>query len=76
MAEHSILGPRFVRRRAAFALIMVILLPCLCAAWLNGWQLFSFPLGTFLVWLGVPVGLIAVAMIVPRVEEDEEVLDP
>lgn len=77
MAEHSILGPRYVQWRAFIALIAVILVPCLLAAWLSGWTFFSFPLGTFLVWLGVPFGLVAVAMMIPSIQEDdEEALDP
>ena len=79
MAENSLLGPRYVHWRVVCALVAVILLPSVCAAWLNGWTFFSFPLGTFLVWIGVPLGLIAVAMMIPRIQEEEaeeEALDP
>lgn len=76
MAEYPIFGQRHVQWRMVFAVVAMILLPSVFATWLNGWHFFSFPLGTFLVWFGVPLGLIAVAMIVSRTTNDEEAMDP
>ena len=75
MAEHSIQRPRYAHRRTVVALIALIVLPSICAAWLNGWSFFSFPLGTFLIWLGVPFGLVAAVLMIP-LAEDEEATDP
>jgi len=75
MAENSKLGPRYPQWRFVIAVVALIVLLSVCAAWLNGWSYFAFPLGTFLVWFGVPVGLVAIAMMVPGAE-DEEALDP
>ena len=71
MAEHTTLKPRDAHWRLVLALIAVVLLPSLCAAWFNGWSFFSFPFGTFLIWLGVPLGLIALAMMIPSDGDDE-----
>jgi len=71
MGKSTILEPRKLQWRMVIVLVALIVLPCICAAWLGGWRFFSFPLGTFLVWLGVPLGLIAVAMMIPSVRDDE-----
>jgi len=71
MAEYSILSPRPVNWRMVVALIAVIFVPCALAAWLSGWNFFSFPLGTFLIWLGVPLGLVALVAMIPSAPDDE-----
>lgn len=75
MADHSFLGPGRADWRAIVALILVIVVPVSCSGLLNEWRFFAFPLGTYLVALGIPVGLIAVAMIAPRSVDDEETLE-
>ena len=73
MAERSFLAPEFAQHRAVLGLIFAIAVPLFCAGWLNEWQLFAFPFGTFLIALAVPIALIAVAFVVPRsVDEDPE----
>ena len=71
MGETSFLGPRYANWRAAIALFGVLVVLPAFAAWLNGWSLFSFPLGTFLVALGVPICLIALALMIAQAPDDE-----
>ncbi len=71
MAKHSFLAPEYAQHRAFLGLILVILVPLVCADWLNDWTLFVFPLGTFVLALLVPIALIAVAFTVPREADDE-----
>jgi small neutral amino acid transporter SnatA (MarC family) len=71
MADLSFLGPERAYLRAVIALILVVVVPVFCAGLLNEWRYFAFPLGTFVVALGIPLGLIAVAMIAPRIADEE-----
>jgi len=71
VSESSILSPQYAQHRALIALIVVIVIPVLCAGWLNGFRLFAFPFGTFLTALIVPLALVVVAFAVPRAAEEE-----
>lgn len=68
------LGPDFARLRAIIGLLIVIIVPIVCAEPLNAWSFFAFPLGSFCVAVLVPLGIILVAMAVPR-SFDEETFD-
>jgi len=67
----TLLGPGFAHWRAMIGLIVVIIVPIACAGWLNAWQVFAFPLGTFLVAVFVPLGIIFAGMIAPRSIDEE-----